>query len=740
MLPYRPQCFILLHALVLSLVTHAAATSNAPDCASRVESCSFLNATLQRCLQRCHDAMDGCERIAFHEESQWCAIGVAAGECSGAGWMDHLVAEASGCSYGRGRPGPASQCLLCTAGRASHAEVGDLAGVWTLTDGSNAAAGKVVISRAGVAEFTPSGARGQFVLWHPRADRHYPGAFLVERPETAGALPAGWDYAWIDDSNTDASPKLVIRRFCSAGPAVCPILTSPEGSPLFLQSLQGVRDSGPESPCEAIEGQDLTHPDATEGPCCSAAWQFAADVKTWSYADLVVNGVGSWSRNRLSVARWNEVHVPFSNLQGAALTRDANNPLMCSSTGWTTSGNTIVLAERGTCGFDQKALVAAQAGAAALLVINSDGGAWPEELLQGGDTTPTIPTWLMEREAGLAVRSAMEGSSAYAEFIGIASVLEAEKQRVCCDFTCKSRVTSASADTFAANLASECANVICTGFIPTTETLAREVLTPHNGECQDCPPGLVATQGSGSCDECGSGSQAASSSEVCEPCPAGTAGTFGSCTACPTGLEPDADRVACVQEGSGGGTQQGTTVTVDPGATTVSQAGTTAPSGPITVNAGLGTSEDEIPWAEIILGSLGGVVALICFCFCCYYVAEKGVPGVSGRRGSLDSDEEEGRGPGKGGGKGKGGKGSKGKAPKAIGNSGDEADPSPPANGGGGASSGKGPSGGAGKQAAAPPAGAGGGDGGGPRPKAKAKAGGEGKTMNLGPVKINLAS
>ncbi|CAE8600488.1 unnamed protein product, partial [Polarella glacialis] len=550
------------------------------NCSELVPGARLFNATLKRCLQRCRDdALGLCSRVAYGGPGgSDCALGVGLTGCDSSSWTLHSVAEASSsCGFGRGSVGSGGSCAPCPRGSASHADPGDLVGPWQLKDEGGNLLGRLEVARGGVASF-PSGDRGQFVLWHSRADPNYPGAFFVDHlSNSSGGFPSSWDYAWLEDLpnpsiyNSSGGPRLVIRRFCGAGPLQCGSTssgTSPEGSPYFIRTVFGFRESGRELPCQLLEGEGLAPLGEPTGLCCTGAGKGVSmntQTSVGFTASFQVPSIGRWDYIRLINATWN--NEPFNGLSGATLLVDPNDKEMCSgagnfgSSGSGSTGPVVLFAMRGNCSFTQKALAAALVGASALIIANIDGSVAPDYLTipDGSSVTPVIPAWMIEASVGsdlLAALTLGTGRTGVVERMGTPQISnDSSLQELCCVSTCRSRVVgAAAAGRVSLDVSQVCAQVTCAGLTASSSSPAAQMLLPRQqsttagGVCETCSAGLAAPQlGLAACGLCSGGQMASSDGSTCKPCPPGTAGDDGYCGFCKSPMAPDVLGRSCVQ-------------------------------------------------------------------------------------------------------------------------------------------------------------------------------------------------
>eukprot|EP00933_Yihiella_yeosuensis_P011871 TRINITY_DN11969_c0_g1_i1.p1 TRINITY_DN11969_c0_g1~~TRINITY_DN11969_c0_g1_i1.p1 ORF type:complete len:718 (+),score=125.04 TRINITY_DN11969_c0_g1_i1:98-2251(+) len=562
-----PSITLSLHrsfVILLTVLPLASSSLVAKNCNDLSAGARLFESTLDRCLQRCRDdALQSCQNIAYGGTGgSQCALGVLPAGC-GTGWTVHNVSKAmsQSCGFGKGKPNSGGACAACAIGSASHADVGDLVGTWSLKDaGTSANLGKVTIRRGGLAVFS-NGDTGQFVLWHPRSDTNYPGAFFIGRvASSSGGVGSNWDYAWLEDaSGSSTGPRLVLRSFCGAGPVKCGTTgssTSPEGSPNFQTSAIGERLSGSEAPCETLEGQGVSIPGVSIGPCCESAKIAVSASKSQTggrsfTAAFEVSGVASWDDVKVVNSTWNK--EPFDNLQGATLIYDSTDPELCGGgtfKGSSIAGAVVLVAKRGTCQFVEKALKAGVAGVQGVLIVNNDA-AIPEYLEPpaGSTLVPAVPAWMLEKKVGTDLITALSGTKGKLNRIGDPLLSQVGKfQDLCCGQKCKSRASSATS----LNVNSICSLVVCNGYsapVPSPPQLA----LPRNrsdDSCDQCPPGLAAPQqGLASCGACSDGHAPSANSAACQPCPAGSAGMGGVCKVCNKSKyeEPDAFRRTCMQ-------------------------------------------------------------------------------------------------------------------------------------------------------------------------------------------------
>eukprot|EP00928_Gymnodinium_smaydae_P038784 TRINITY_DN26663_c0_g1_i1.p1 TRINITY_DN26663_c0_g1~~TRINITY_DN26663_c0_g1_i1.p1 ORF type:complete len:823 (+),score=177.51 TRINITY_DN26663_c0_g1_i1:135-2471(+) len=540
-----------------------------PVAAAAAASCAalpparLLPVSLERCLQRCRDTVAGdCRRVAVESASGRCALGVGVNGC-GPGWVLHSLGAEAVCGFGLGRSSGANatSCAPCAPGKASHPTVGDLEGSWEGSDNQLI----VEVDRGGVA-LLPDGKRGQFVLWHVRANPNYPGAFYMERRSELG-LVDGWDYAWLEDDFVNGSvvQRLVLRRFCGAGPGRCSATAlSPEGSPFFNGTFVGRRReaevSGASSGAACAALRD-TASAAGGDPCCDAATALVAAqaTKASTEADVLATvdagAAGRWENVQLVGAVWNS-GPPYETLRNATpLAVSTSDPLLCAGTanGANASGG-VLLAKRGVCNFLQKARTAAALGARAVLITNIEGSSMPEFLRPPAAETgaePGVPVWMLARDPGDAVHDAVLRATSATAIIGPPQRLTLASGNLgllCCEPVCHARSLAAG------NLdMTVCSSANCSAYTsaptpaPTASTVAPARLPGTlRPLCAPCPDGLASSEsGRAACGACADGS-APGSSGTCEPCPYGYAGIGGQCAACPRGTEPDRQRARCV--------------------------------------------------------------------------------------------------------------------------------------------------------------------------------------------------
>jgi len=558
--------------------TMAAVLAAAASVGSAQAPCSHVlqDISLERCVQRCRDAMASCNSVAYDASASTCAIGVQdASQCTGGSWSIHSTPTAD-CSYGYGRASTAVPCGVCPPGSASHAFAGDLTGIWLLMDSSNQDAGRLDIDSVGFATFTRamySGTTERFRLWHARSDPNYPGAFYAE-------TASGWDYAWTEDAGSAlgalGGPRLQIRRFCSAGPYSCanaasPAGLSPEGSILFETSFTGRRTSGYEAPCSFLEGSAFVPAyasgTATPGSCCAAVenienGQNAANAES---AQITIDGTLLTTLPMVG-AIWNPLSYVSSlrNLQLKAF-QNGTESTLCGEvdSAWRISAgsNFVMFAMRGGCGFNVKADNAAAAGASALFIGNN-GNEMPGylELPSGfSGVAPTLPTWLIDQSSATSLEDALlpsVGSLKVVEMlaIGLPTVAStANLQEMCCSSSCKARAELAQTVGLGQDLdvARVCALVDCNGYTAATPSFFS--LIPGGGQygspCGFCPAGSVAeTKGLASCATCGVGQMPSFNGASCISCPSGKISLGRECTQCPSGSVPDATKGVCVTD------------------------------------------------------------------------------------------------------------------------------------------------------------------------------------------------
>lgn len=543
------SCTFLVVVLAFPAVSEAACDSSCAN--ATLGPASLFTAVLDRCRQRCRDSIGTCQQIAYHANSSCCAINVDAATC-GAGWTAE-ARDSTFCGYGKGRPSQLASCTLCAAGTASHADVGDLAGVWSVTDPATGISGTLQVTSSGSARYG-SGTVGQFVLLHPRHDENYPGAYFLQYGTSAASASPGWDYAWLEDDTEP--PTLLIRQFCGLGPGQCASSTSPEGSPFFIRTLRGTLQVAAvaEADCMLLEGTGLPTGSSALGACCDAATETQnLDNVTTVY----IPGVGLWQEKVVRDAAWNQgVLTHFTN---ASLWYDASNNLFCDSLRANALSDSspggapvIAVADRGTCAFAKKAQIAHEAGAVGVFVINT-GNELPANLPrpENSNNLPTpVPLWLIDRSTGDEIKAGLTQVPAYSASarVGYPDSLAGAFTEICCVASCRSRVEGAvtAGRGGGINLTAICSTLECSA--PTTAAPSGVVSLPHaSSSCVACPNGFISgAAGRASCALCGDGETAASNKQACEPCAANSAGTGGTCSACSSGQAPDALRRQCI--------------------------------------------------------------------------------------------------------------------------------------------------------------------------------------------------
>lgn len=536
---------------LLSLLASASpfAVSAACSCGGTAASV-VANVSLERCVQRCRDSVGGCSRAEHFSQGGCCALGVGPEGC-GAGWTAATPA-ADACGFGEGKAQLGGSCASCGAGTASHADLGDLAGIWRLKDSSGSSAGSLKVGAGGEAAYS-TGVKGQFLLWHPRADAKYSGAFFLQhRAENAGVEP-GWDYAWLEDmvDGSRIAPRLVVRRFCGAaagGSAKCapPQRSSPEGSSFFEDSFTGEREAGAAvvgSPCDLLEGQGGNNePDG----CCAAAIATVEVLKqAFSMSVYVSSSRTRWDSLPLINATWNGGAV----FQNATLAFSSENAELCEGVAPGLTGG-IAVARRGSCVFAQKSQTAYDAGAKGLVLVNLPSQPMPEFIKnsEGATSNPPIPTWMIDAVKGEEVLAALtQGSGATIQVGRWRAFSDASLQALCCASSCRARVEGAAAEGRAGgiNTADVCAAANCVSAQPTPAPASAVLPRADSTSCAPCPAGLAASvPGRAHCAPCGDGYEA--SGTGCSACPTGTAGLGGTCAACGAGFVPDGLRQSCV--------------------------------------------------------------------------------------------------------------------------------------------------------------------------------------------------
>lgn len=577
---------------------------------------SILNASLARCLQRCRDSVVGCERIAYNNVANQCAINVGQAGC-GAGWTLHT--PTASCGFGRGKV--TGICTNCPKGTASHALVGDLAGRWDLKTVDGSAAGQLQVSSGGLATYS-DGIQGQFILFHSRADPNYPGAFFLEQSSnTPGALQSfagsglGWEYAWVEDNN--GTTQLVVRRFCGLGPGPCAQQMSPEGSPYFADTLLGtsIVDSGATLPCPLLDG---SAPGGITGSCCNAIGQISGTVDD-HYSGSFSVGSQVWQDVTLITAQWNSAISPaaMKALQNSAIAVPGSE--LCQNDAVSVSlNNAVVFVLRGTCEFAEKASKAQQAGALAVIVVNDDRPLPPDLKRETFPQDPSIPTWMIDKPTGSAISSAFAASSSGSvTFLGKSSSANSVALRgVCCESACLSRGFAAKDRAGVPDVAAACAVVDCTGYAPQATTPATSL--PQSSDiCEACESGLASTiEGRASCGPCFSGGTSDQGGTQCAPCAVGRAGTRGTCLQCPAGKAADSLKVSCITTPTPAPTPPPPTAPppTPPPTPPPEYAGPDRykPSDASAVSAG---DDGGVPWGIIILIL---VLLLVC-CGCCMF-------------------------------------------------------------------------------------------------------------------------
>lgn len=541
------------------------------------------------------------------------------------------------------------------AGTASHAEVGDLYGTWSLTAAdSGADAGFLEVTRGGLATYS-TGEQGQFVLFHTRSDPRYPGAFFLEHQGVAvtAGRGAGWEYAWLEDNvKSSVAPystgtRLTVRRFCGQGPAVCQQKSSPEGSPLFVGTFHGIKTSNTvseekaEKDCLLLEGVD-----GANESCCLAAAAIESQQSDNYLASVTVQS-SRWEAVQLISADWNSGgdaaaqqawYQKLQQLKGARIAPLLDSyDLLCPGDGsgvdLSSLNQAVAIARRGVCPFSQKALVAQQAGAVALLVVNGNGTMLPELKLVGNNQAPSIPTWKMSKAVGEEIIDALKSGQGTLVSLGRSTDTTdtSSLKDLCCEAACRTRVASAlgAGRPGVPDMPGVCALATCVA----PQVSSAIVLPSASGSCSPCDSKMAATvQGLASCSLCGDGTRAAAGGASCEPCPAGKAGTGGKCLDCGPGLEPDdlrrhcaappptpapAPAPTCPPAPATGGTSNTNTNT---NANTNSNTNTNANTNSGNTGIQYGTpspggvyanTDDGFPWVTLIV-----IVVAICLCGC----------------------------------------------------------------------------------------------------------------------------
>lgn len=495
----------------------------------------FINATLDRCLQRCRDdASSSCLWVGFNELSQQCAIGVNKDGCNGAGWALHSVPPSSSiCKYGLGRAvgstTATATCDLCPAGTASHANVGDLADTWDLyLDDSDSRQGVLTVTSSGQASFDDPDLGvlvGQFVLWNTRPDMNYPGAFFIEyhRKSTPSAGPQAWDYAWLED--TINGGRLIIRRFCNSNGGDCSASQiSPEGSPFFQFTEVGFRSSGRNSSaasCNLLEDFSIDH--VVSAACCDAATMVARSLNDAKFVGTFDAGpAGRWQSLPMAPAVWN-AKPPYYTLQNVSLLVNRIDLTLCDKQSAkkimaNQNGSFALFARRGHCSFLMKAEVAVEAGAVALIVANSYEFQMPDYLIgpadQGQDgVNPLIPVWMLSATSGdevLAALQSLPDGNVTLNGVGKSTILSRDDvglRRLCCWSSCRTSIEQASTrnDSRGRDILSVCEALNCSAYAQLPPPARHVVSLPgaNRPVCVICPEGSVAeVLGLANCKPC----------------------------------------------------------------------------------------------------------------------------------------------------------------------------------------------------------------------------------------------